>query len=827
MSISGGLEMTDDAADMPRTTIETVEIRVRGTVQGVGFRPTVWRLAREIGLPGEVRNDAAGVTIVLSGSTRAISNFLERLEKEAPPLARIEAIEIRRVSENILHFDDFRIVASVGGESRTQVAADATVCAACREEVLNPSQRRYRYPFTNCTHCGPRLSIVKTIPYDRATTTMAVFPMCEHCRREYGNPGDRRFHAQPIACHVCGPKVWLERSSATDAASKNGQGKNGQSNNGESVPSPEGNQDYIHIAANLIEQGEIVAIRGLGGFHLACDATNEETVKRLRDRKRRYGKPFALMARDLDIIRRYCRIADVEKTLLESPEAPIVLLPANGPKRLPEKVAPGLNALGFMLPYTPLHFLLLKDLDKPVVMTSGNISHEPQVISNEDARTKLKDIADVVLFHNRDIANRIDDSVARVIDGKPRLLRRARGYAPRALPLPPGFEGVPELLAYGGELKATFCLVKDGTAVVSQHQGDLEELATFEDYQKNLRLYADLYDSKPKLLAADRHPEYLSRKLARENAESLGLPLIEIQHHHAHIASCLAENGISPTAPPVLGIAIDGIGFGDDGTIWGGEFLLADYRGYKRLGTFKPVATIGGAQAIREPWRNTYAHINAALGWEQFAPRFAELELYDYLSRKPLEILDKMLKKGINVPLASSGGRLFDAVSAAIGLCRDRALFEGQGAIELEMAVDERLLREEEEALAYRFDIAHLADTELAYLEPKPMWLALLGDMLDNAPVSVMATRFHKGLAKSIADMVEKLASKCQEENSPFNTVALSGGCFQNKVLLEEVTHRIEAKGWQCFSQSKVPSNDGGLALGQAAIAAANQLAQQ
>lgn len=799
--------MTNAATDMPRTTTETVEIRVRGTVQGVGFRPTVWRLAREIGLPGEVRNDAAGVTIALSGSSGAISNFLERLEKEAPPLARIEAIETRRLADN-LHFDDFRIVASVGGESRTQVAADATTCAACREEVLNPSQRRYRYPFNNCTHCGPRLSIVKTIPYDRANTTMSVFPMCEDCAREYSNPADRRFHAQPIACHVCGPRVWLEGWDGRD------------------VPSPEGNQDYIDIAANLIEQGEIVAIRGLGGFHLACDATNEGAVKRLRDRKRRYGKPFALMARDLDIIRRYCSIADLEKTLLESPEAPIVLLPATGPEKLPETVAPGLNALGFMLPYTPLHLLLLKDLDKPVVMTSGNISHEPQVISNEDARTKLKDIADIVLFHNRDIANRIDDSVARAIDGKPRLLRRARGYAPRALPLPPGFEGVPELLAYGGELKATFCVVKDGSAILSQHQGDLEELATFEDYQKNLKLYADLYDHKPKLLAADRHPEYLSRKLARENAEASGLPLMEIQHHHAHIASCLAENGISPAAPPVLGIAIDGLGFGDDGTIWGGEFLLADYRGYKRLGTFKPVPMIGGAQAIKEPWRNTYAHINAALGWEQFALEFAELELYDYLSRKPLGTMEQMLKKGINVPLASSGGRLFDAVSAAIGLCRDRALFEGQGAIELEMAVDEKLLREEEEALAYTFAIAHLPNTELAYLEPKPMWLALLRDMLKQAPVSVMATRFHKGLAKGIADMVERLASKCAEDNSPFSTVALSGGCFQNKVLLEEVTHRIEAKGWQCLSQSKVPSNDGGLALGQAAIAAASQLPQ-
>ena len=799
--------MTDAGADIPRTTTETVEIRVRGTVQGVGFRPTVWRLAREIGLPGEVRNDAAGVSIALSGSSGAISSFLERLQNEAPPLARIEAIETRRLTER-LHFDDFQIVESQGGKSRTQIAPDAATCPACRQEVLNPSERRYRYPFNNCTHCGPRLSIVKTIPYDRANTTMAAFPMCAACAREYGNPADRRFHAQPIACHVCGPRVWLERWD------------------GRAAPKAEGERDDIEVAVRLLRQGEIVAIRGLGGFHLACDATDERAVRRLRDRKRRFDKPFALMARNLDTIRRYCSVSDVEKTLLESPEAPIVLLPATGPERLPEAVAPGLDVLGFMLPYTPLHLLLLKDLDRPVVMTSGNLSDEPQVIDCEDARTKLPGIADSVLFHDRDIANRIDDSVVRVMDGKPRLLRRARGYAPRAIPLPSGFERVPDLLAYGGELKATFCLVKEGMAILSQHQGDLEEVATFEDYQKNLQLYADLYDLKPKLLAADRHPEYLSRKLARERAEARGLPLVEIQHHHAHIASCLAENGIPPTAPPVLGIAIDGMGFGDDGTIWGGEFLLADYRGYQRLGTFKPVATIGGAQAIREPWRNTYAHLRAALGWEQFAREFAALELYDYLSRKPLPILEQMLKKGINAPLASSGGRLFDAVSAAVGLCRDRASFEGQGAIALETAVDERQLREEEEALAYSFDIAPLPGTDLVYLEPKPMWLALLGDALGGAPVSVVATRFHKGLAKSISDMVQSLASKGEAEGSPFNTVALSGGCFQNKVLLEEVTHRIEAKGWRCLSQSQVPSNDGGLALGQAAIAAASQLPQ-
>ena len=799
--------MTDATADRdgsPET--ETLEVRVRGTVQGVGFRPAVWRLARESSLLGEVGNDAAGVLIKISGSSEAIAHFLERLQNEAPPLSQIQAIETRRL-DTTLKFDDFQIVESIGGQTRTQIAADTCTCAACRQEILNPEQRRYRYPFTNCTHCGPRLSIVKTVPYDRSSTTMAVFPMCQQCDREYRNPADRRFHAQPIACGICGPKVWLEHLEEKLIARSH------------SAP-----LDDIEIAATLIQQGEIVAIRGLGGFHLACDATNETAVKRLRDRKQRFGKPFALMARDLDLIRSYCSIADLEKTVLESPEAPIVLLPATGPEKLPETVAPGMKTLGFMLPYTPLHILLLQQLDSPVVMTSGNLSDEPQVISNPEARTKLKSITNIVLFHNREIANRIDDSVVRVIDGKPRLLRRARGYAPKALPLPTGFEKAPDLLAYGGQLKATFCLLKDGAAILSQHQGDLEDLATFEDYQKNLQLYTQLYDHQPQLLACDRHPEYLSTKLARENARTLGLPLIQVQHHHAHIASCLAENSIPLKASPVLGIALDGLGWGDDGTIWGGEFLLADYRGYKRLGTFKPVAMVGGTRAIREPWRNTYAQITATLGWDRFSKDFADLALYNYLECQPLQTIEQMLKKGINVPLASSCGRLFDAVSAAVGLCRDKALFEGQGAISLEMAVDEKLLGNENEELAYPFAICVLPHTDLAYIETAPLWETLLGDLQAKTPVSLIATRFHKGLAKILSEMVQRLARYCQQNHVPFTTVALSGGCFQNKILLETVTHQIEASGFRCLSQSQVPSNDGGLALGQAVIAASQLL---
>jgi hydrogenase maturation protein HypF len=540
----------------------------------------------------------------------------------------------------------------------------------------------------------------------------------------------------------------------------------------------------------------------------------------LRRRKHRYGKPFALMARDLDTIRRYSNLSEAEANLLQSPEAPIVLLPANGPEKLPEGIAPGLNTVGFMLPYTPLHLLITRQIDRPLVMTSGNISDEPQVTSLDRARSGLRGIADAMLMHNREIANRIDDSVVRIVAGKPSLIRRARGYAPSAVSLPAGFDGAPDLLAFGGELKATFCVLKDGAAILSQHQGDLEDVSTFEDYQKNLKLYARIYDHRPRMLVADMHPEYLSAKLAKERAADETLPLLEVQHHHAHIASCMVENGVPLNAPPVLGIAIDGLGFGGDGTIWGGEFLLADYRSYRRVAAFKPVAMVGGVQAIREPWRNTYAHLVAGPGWAQFVEKFSELELHRYLTTKPLPTIDRMLEKGLNVPLASSCGRLFDAVAAALGLCADHALFEGQGAMELEALAETWRLSADEQP--YSFAIAEHATNGLLYLESLPMWQALLEDLARQAPVAQMAVRFHHGLARAIRDMVAHIRS--MRWATSLNTVALSGGCFQNKLLLEEVMRLLEADGLSCLSHAKVPSNDGGLALGQAAIAAARHI---
>ena len=776
-------------------------IRVRGLVQGVGFRPTVWRLARACGLTGAVLNDGDGVLIQAQGAPAHLDSFVQHLRAEAPPLARIDAIE--RMPAALPPAASFRIAESAGGGAHTGIVPDAATCPACLEDVLSPFSRRYRYPFTNCTHCGPRLSIIRAIPYDRAQTSMAEFSLCEDCRAEYEDPVDRRFHAQPNACHVCGPRVSLERLDGRAVTFES-----------------HSMLDAVDAVGSLLQKGEIVLIKGLGGFHLACDATQEDVVARLRTRKRRYDKPFALMARDLAVIERYCPLGDGERALLQSAEAPIVLLSADGPERLPEAVAPGLDTLGFMLPHAPLQHLILRRLDRPVVMTSGNASDEPQCIDDEDARDRLAEIADFALFHDREIVNRVDDSVVRVMAGAPRLLRRARGYAPAPLPLPAGFETAPDLLAMGGELKSCFALVKDGQAILSQHQGDLEDARTFRDYRHNLELYGSLFDHRPALIAIDRHPDYLSSKLGRERADDEGLPLIEVQHHHAHIASCLAENGVPLDTQPVLGVALDGLGAGADGTIWGGEFLRADYRGFERLGTFKPVAMLGGAQAIYEPWRNTYAHLMAEMGWDRFKMDYAALELCAFLESKPRPTLDAMLARGLNSPLASSCGRLFDAVAAAIGVCRERAGYEGQAAVALEALVDCDTLENESETLAYPFAIPVSKESGLPYIEPLALWQALLGDLILETPRPVMAARFHKGLARAIVAMVLRLTGEAGPRR-----VALSGGVFQNKVLLEQVVRRLDEQGYEVLTQSRVPANDGGLALGQAAIAAARACA--
>jgi hydrogenase maturation protein HypF len=784
-----------------------LEVRVRGTVQGVGFRPTMWRLAHACGVTGDVRNDADGVLMHVSGERAAVERFLMLVSCDAPPLARITSIDTRP-AEQPVSAHEFRIVASQAGHARTQIAPDAVVCANCRAEVFDPADRRFRYPFANCTHCGPRLSIVNRVPYDRPNTTMAAFRLCADCAAEYEDPADRRFHAQPIACPRCGPRVTLE------------------SMDGKAFPlEPGSGRDALDVARGLLQTGSIVALKGLGGFQLACDATNAAAVQALRARKVREEKPFALMASDLDTVRRYCTPGTQEIALLESSAAPIVLLSENGPETLPAAIAPGLRTLGFMLPSTPLHALLLRGWDRPVVMTSGNRSSEPQVIGNAEAREQLAGIADYALVHDREIANRVDDSVVRFAAGQSRVLRRARGYAPEPIALPPGFERAPGVLAVGAELKSTFCLIVDGAAVLSQHQGDLEDAATFADFQRNLGLYEQLFDRAPALLAVDGHPEYLSTKYARDRAERDALAVIEVQHHHAHVASVLAEHGRPLDAPPVLGIALDGLGYGDGGELWGGEFLLADYRGYRRLGTFKPVALLGGAQAMREPWRNTYAHLMAALGWDAFEACYADLDLFGYLAEKPRSVLDAMTARGLNSPPASSCGRLFDAVGAAVGLARDRATFEGQAAMLLESIVDRAECSTEFDANAYPFAIARLDGGGLPYIEPRPMWQALLCDLDRAIPPGVIAARFHHGVARAIAGLAIAVTRGGYAGGTPPETVALSGGCFQNVILLETVGELLGAAGFEVLANARVPANDGGIALGQAAVAAATCLA--
>jgi hydrogenase maturation protein HypF len=795
---------------MKRAVEQTVairgeEIRVRGLVQGVGFRPTVWRLASHYDLAGQVCNDGEGVLIDVWGVPAQIEDFLTALDADAPSLARIDSIEHRPITATTRIPDGFRIAPTHTAAISTGIVPDTAVCPECLEDTLSPFSRRYRYPFTNCTHCGPRLSIVRKIPYDRGNTSMSAFVQCSNCQGEYDDPTDRRFHAQPNACHRCGPKAWLERADGRPFCT-------------ETLTQ----LDDVDAACTLLQQGEIVAIKGIGGFHLACDATNDDAVRRLRERKRRYQKPFALMARDFEIIRGYCRVDDSEQALLQSPETPIVLLEAAGPLQVSAGVAPGQNSIGFMLPYSPLHHLLLRRMQRPIVLTSGNLSEEPQCIDNDDARQRLKGIAGYLLLHDRDIEGRVDDSVVRVMAGRPRLLRRARGYAPVPIPLPQGFEKAPELLALGGELKNTFCLLKNGQAIVSQHIGDLEEASTYADYQAQLQHYRALFDHRPSSLVIDKHPEYLSSKLGAKWAGEMGVSLMSVQHHHAHLAACLAENNVPLRQSTVLGIALDGLGFGEDNTLWGGEFLLADYVGFERLGTFKPVAMLGGTQAIREPWRNTLAHLLAAIGWPAYKMNYEPLELTRFLERRPLATFEAMVENGINSPLASSCGRLFDAVAAAIGICREHAQYEGQAAMELENRVDHEVLLNEDEALAYPFAMPRLDGKGLPYIEPSAMWQALLGDLILDTPIAIMAARFHKGLAKIVTAMAVKLSSR--NDTRFVDTVALSGGVFQNKLLLEEVERRLGSEGFRVLTHRHVPANDGGLSLGQAAIAAARAL---
>lgn len=760
-------------------------------MQGVGFRPNVWRLAKENRICGQVWNDAGGVLIHAWGSADALEGFVRQLHHDQPPLAQIEKIERSSLDKNLISPQDFQIIESGAGVVRTGVPADAASCSECLAETLNPGDRRYRYPFTNCTHCGPRLSIIKSIPYDRINTSMAPFQMCPQCRREYEDPADRRFHAQPNACGVCGPVVWLEDAKGLKQSLDNGC-------------------DAIQRAAQLIALGSIVAVKGLGGVHLCCDASNGEAVERLRKRKYRYQKALGMMARDLDMVKRFAKVTPEEARVLSQRSAPIVVLDAAG-ESLPDIIAPGQHTLGFMLPYTPLHHLLMLEMNQPVVMTSGNRSEEPQTTSNSGTRKRLGGIADYFLLHDREIVNRLDDSVQRLMDGKARFLRRARGCAPQSLRLAEGFACSANVLAMGGELKNTFCLLKDGRAIVSQYIGDLEDAATQDDYRHNLELYQTLFDHLPDVVAVDRHQDYLSSQLGRLVADKQGARLIEVYHHHAHIVACMVENNFPIDSPEVLGVALDGLGLGEDGRLWGGEFLRVNYHDFERLAHFQSVPMLGAAQAMHEPWRNTFAQLNSTLGWVRVSTEFANLDIVRFLNTKPVATLKTMADRGLNSPMSSSCGRLFDAVAAAIGVCRDRAMYEGQAAIELES-----LAAKEFEAQlhhGYPFDYAKSRPGVLRW---SSLWEAILEDLQQGIAPAIISARFHQGLAQAVARTASYLCDKHQ-----LKVAVLSGGVFQNRILLESVSDLLRARDICVLSPVLFPANDSGLALGQVAIAAA------
>lgn len=747
-------------------------IRVTGTVQGVGFRPFVWRLARDLGVRGQVLNDGLGVEIIAWCDD--VGLFVQRLRVEAPPLARISGIDVE-AAETGPAPANFTIVESRTGQAATAIASDAATCPDCLAEIRDPAQRRFGHAFANCTNCGPRLTILRRLPYDRVNTAMSVFEMCPACAAEFADPADRRFHAQPIACPDCGPRLWLE------------EGKNRCDGTA-----------AVDRAAELIRNGGIVAIKGLGGFHLAADARQEAAVARLRRGKQRMSKPFALMARHTTELEHYALLGDAEKRLVSAASAPILLLP-QGPQAgsLASSVAPGQATLGFMLPYTPLHHLLMAQLDGPIVLTSGNVTDEPQCTRNDEARNRLGPLSDGLLLHDRDILQRVDDSVMRMAVSGPVVLRRARGLAPEPIAL-----AVPDaspVLGLGGDLKAAVGLLAGGRLTVSQHLGDLTTPLAREDFGNMIDLLLDLNDTRPSVIACDLHPEFHSTRVAQDIAARLSIPVIAVQHHHAHVLSCLADNGIADLEQTVLGVVLDGMGLGPDGSIWGGEFLAVNSVGCRRLDSLPVVSLPGGDAAARQPWRNAVAQLDVALGWEQAAKRLAG----NPVMAMPVDGLRRVLSLG-QTPKTSSAGRLFDAVAALLGLCVERQDYEGEAATLLEAC-----------ALRAREGGCYGDDGSAAGMTWQPLFDGILNDLADGTPRETIARRFHDTLITSV---VGRAASLCDAQG--IGRVALSGGCFNNVLLLDGIAAGLAKQGLGVLVHRSLPPGDGGLSAGQCLAAA-------
>jgi hydrogenase maturation protein HypF len=736
-----------------------VHVAIAGAVQGVGFRPFVYRLAQELGVRGWVNNSAAGVFVEVEGDEPIVRNFVRRLESDKPAIALIQSLEATFLDP--VGYSDFQIRASTGGEKRALVLPDLATCPACLADIFDPTNRRYRYPFTNCTNCGPRFSIIASLPYDRAATTMNRFVLCAECAREYGDPSDRRFHAQPNACPACGPQLALWNEKGDTIASRHAA---------------------LIATAEAIRDGKVVAVKGIGGFHLMVDARNEEAVRTLRARKRREEKPFALLMPNFDQAQLYCSASDVESRLLRSPECPIVLLRRRSPTDLAPSIAPDNPTLGIMLPGNPLHHLLLRALDAPVVATSGNLSEEPLCTDEHEALARLAGLADLFLVHDRPILRHVDDSIVREIAGRELVLRRARGFAP----LPISVDGdLPPILAVGGHQKSTVAIAVGSQIFLSQHMGDLESAESQHAFESVTTAMQSLYDFKPQTVACDLHPDYQSTHYA----ERLSLPVEKVQHHIAHVLACMAENQIRP---PVLGIAWDGSGLGSDGTVWGGEFLHVTKAGIRRVAHLRPFRLPGNEKAVREPRRVALAMLYEIFGEDVVKVDSPSLRAFTSTER---EALLTMLRRNVNAPVTSSVGRLFDGFASLTGL-RQVASFEGQAAMALE-----NVLAGMEDEHPYPYGICTDGDT--LSLDWEPAVRELLSET--PTPASVSA-RFHAMLVAMAVDIANRVGEK---------NVVLSGGCFQNRVLTEGMICRLASAGYRPIWHQRVPPNDGGLALGQ------------
>jgi hydrogenase maturation protein HypF len=779
--------------------MERRAITVEGTVQGVGFRPFVYSLAFQFGLGGYVKNQAGQVLIEVEGESATIDRFLAELESFPPPLARIEKVAWE--SRPAAHESGFRIESSDASLAGSIfISPDVATCDACLAEFFDRFDRRYHYPFLNCTHCGPRLTIIEGAPYDRSRTTMARFPMCPACRSEYDDPRNRRFHAQPTACASCGPRLILQSPAGTR------------------IETPDPLTDFTTALAT----GKIGALKGLGGYHLVCDATSQDAVTELRRRKQRDERAFAVMVTDVEAAEQFCQIGILERSLLLSPRRPIVLLRkrVSSPTRIAEAVAPGNPYFGVMLPYTPVHHLLLRTVSPlPLLMTSGNRSDEPIAYLDHEAIAGLGSIADLFLSHDRPIRVRCDDSVTRVVNGDESPIRRSRGYAPEPVRLPIACP-VP-ILAVGGQLKGVFALGRERQAILSHHMGDLDHWGAYRAFVRDIGLYEDLFATSPQAIVHDLHPDYASTNYARERAASDGLPVIAVQHHHAHMASCMAEHGLDE---PVIGVSLDGTGLGLDGAIWGGEFLIGDYRQFRRAAHLRYVGMPGADKAIHEPWRMAVAHLHDA-----DCP-FDLLE--SRIPRTALRTVETMLNRGFNSPLTSSAGRLFDAVASIVGV-RDRVSFEGQAAQQLEwMATDEA------PAAPYPYEIArvetpssHIAQNSpvsllhsagwkpgqsVDMIDTRPLIQAIVADVESGVAARRIARRFHS----TMVDIIENTCSTIREATQ-IGAIVLSGGVFMNVLIATETAHRLLERGFRVYRHRAVPPNDGGLALGQLAVAAA------